>query len=317
MTILALALGLVAVVSIALLMTTRRSLARGRADLQAADEKKADQSAVIDEMASAAADQLDQLRELETVIEGAETEITRLEGDVELKASTGAELEKALIVSAAQLSEQESELGEQKTELVDLTHQTERLQEQLEQAHLVASKRTASAVPEVLLSSSEDGDTLDVPGFSPATAWRLELVRSERTWRYSVSTNPLEDASPFEDSESPLRLAIEIEALALREDVGAFIGIDWQAGDAINPDADPARAHLTLRLAQEMLAAAAREVEPSTLMITSDEDSGGLSLSIVAADGDDVDFNIPPPPIASEWIGIDEHGGMVVTIKND
>lgn len=194
-----------------------------------------------------------------------------------------------------------------------LTHQNEELQVQLIEAADQAAKRSVPMVPSVLVS--DDGADLDVPGFSPGMAWELELVRSERTWRYSVAANPVEDPSPFTNAQNPLKLAIEIEALALREDVGAFIGIDWQAGVAIDPTDDPARAHLTLRLAQELLASAARELSPSTLIVSNDSARGGVSLEVVASDPNDVDFKIPPPPIASEWIGVDEHGGMIVTVR--
>lgn len=213
----------------------------------------------------------------------------------------------------AAFEERAAEAESRAAEVLDLTHQNEQLQVDLVEAADEAAKQRAPSVPNVLVS--DDGADLDVPGFSPAMAWELELVRSERTWRYSVAANPVEDRDPFEGTDNPLRLAIEIEALALREDVGAFIGIDWQAGTAIDPNEDPARAHLTLRLAQELLAAAAREMSPSTLVVRPDPDRGGLSLEVVASDPADVDFKIPPPPIASEWIDIDEHGGMVITVK--
>ncbi len=210
--------------------------------------------------------------------------------------------------------EQHEERAEVNNDLnLALTRQNEELQVQLLEAADQAAKRSVPSVPAVLVS--DDGSGLDVPGFSPGMAWDLELVRSDRTWRYSVAANPVEDPSPFVNTENPLKLAIEIEALALREDVGAFIGIDWKAGNDIDPSVDPARAHLTLRLAQELLASAAREMSPSTLIVTSDADRGGVSLEVVGSDPDDVDFKIPPPPIASEWIGIDEHGGMIVTVR--
>jgi hypothetical protein len=215
----------------------------------------------------------------------------------------------------ATLETTEGALAEQRDELRRVTLEIESAQEALAAAEDLAAKRAETAVPPVLLANSEDGAQLDVPGFSPTTAWDLELVRSERTWRYSVATNPLEDESPFSDTQNPLRLAVEIEALALREDVGAFIGIVWEIGDMIDPVKDPARAHLTLRLAQEMLAAAAREVEPAELRVTPDPDGAGVRMQVVPMDGDDIEFNIPPPPIASEWIDIDDHGGMVVTVK--
>lgn len=225
-----------------------------------------------------------------------------------------AERDQAIAVAKAEIAQHEDVAAKNDQLNLALTHQTEELQVQLLEAADEAAKRMTPSVPSVLVSN--DGSDLDVSGFSPGMAWELELVRSERTWRYSVAANPVEDPSPFDSAENPLKLAIEIEALALREDVGAFIGIDWQAGTEIDPEDDPARAHLTLRLAQELLASAARELSPSILVVTSDQARGGVSLEVVASDPNDVDFKIPPPPIASEWIGIDEHGGMVVTVRS-
>lgn len=242
---------------------------------------------------------------------------THLEDAVDARSKSEiavAEREQALAAAAAEINQHQETAAASDQLNLALTHQTEELQVQLIEAADEAAKRTTPSVPTVLVT--DDGSDLDVPGFSPGMAWELELVRSERTWRYSVAANPVEDPSPFGHAENPLKLAIEIEALALREDVGAFIGIDWQAGTDIDPEADPARAHLTLRLAQELLASAARELSPSTLIVTSDESRGGVSLEVVASDPNDVDFKIPPPPIASEWIGIDEHGGMIVTVRS-
>lgn len=274
--------------------------------------------------AEALAAQLDtDLSEITDRLDSAEQRIEDVESAKDEVDSAHKELELTLVERSAELStalgrieQHEADASVREQENLDLTHQTERLQVELVEAADEAAKKRAPSVPSILVS--DDGADLDVPGFSPAMAWDLELVRSERTWRYSVAANPVEDPSPFDEEDvNTLRLAIEIEALALREDVGAFIGIDWQVGAAIDPFADPARAHLTLRLAQELLASAAREMSPSTLIVMSDPNRGGVSLEVVASDPNDVDFKIPPPPIASEWIGIDEHGGMVVTIKVD
>lgn len=269
---------------------------------EAADEQRSSLAVKQDELESANSD-LDELRvELEEAVvqrQQLEADLTARSAELAVAENVIAQLEAtAETADAAQLA---------------LTHQNENLQVQLIEAADEAARRSVPSVPSVLVS--DDGSDLAVPAFSPAMAWDLELVRSERTWRYSVAANPVEDPSPFANTDNPLRLAIEIEALALREDVGAFIGIDWQAGIDIDPTADPARAHLTLRLAQELLASAARELSPSTLVVTSDDQRGGVSLEVVASDPDDVDFKIPPPPIASEWIGVDQTGGMIVTVR--
>lgn len=270
-------------------------------------------AAQLDADLSEITERLDAAEKQVAEAETARSEIERVRDDLE---AALAERSDELSTARNTIEQHEAGAATLEQENLDLTHQTERLQVELVEAADEAAKRRAPTVPSVLVS--DDGADLDVPGFSPAMAWELELVRSERTWRYSVAANPVEDPSPFGEADvNPLKLAIEIEALALREDVGAFIGIDWRVGDAIDPAADPARAHLTLRLAQELLASAAREMAPSTLIVTSDPQRGGVSLEVVASDPDDVDFKIPPPPIASEWIGIDEHGGMVVTVKVD
>lgn len=298
--------------------TQRLSAARAEVDqLTAEIDTRTGELAAVQADLQAKGDEADGLRD-ELIGERKRIEELQeqLEAAVEARDSLEAELaaRDGEVVAVKTLLEKQQEVTEASDNAnLELTHQNETLQVQLLEAADEAAKRSSPSVPAVLVS--DDGSDLDVPGFSPGMAWDLELVRSERTWRYSVAANPVEDPNPFIDTDNSLRLAIEVEALALREDVGAFIGIDWQAGNDIDPAADPARAHLTLRLAQELLASAARELSPSTLVVTSDAERGGVSLEVVASDPDDVDFKIPPPPIASEWIGIDEHGGMVVTVK--
>lgn len=274
----------------------------------AAEQTRTESTERIERLTETSADQTERLADLADLIAEAETEVERLGSELAASDRAASQLH-------GELAEQAEQLASQSSSITDLSVQNDRLQADLAEAADRASKRPDVAVPPVLMANDSEGVRRDVPGFSPATAWELELVRSERTWRYSVAANPMEDPSPFANTDNPLRLAVEIEALALREDVGAFIGIDWQIDDEIDPTADPARAHLTLRLAQEMLAAAAREPEPSQLVVRIDEERGGVSLQVLALDAEDVDFKIPPPPIASEWIGIDDHGGMVVTVK--
>lgn len=325
----------VALVLLMVLLQSRGALASTQEALTRAESKAARSStdaAAERSRASALEGELAQTLAIAEALEDQQTsdkahieQLNTQVGELESKIAEAAEAHRA---TEAALAERADALAETKAQVaaqqeaatandernLTLTHQNEELQVQLIEAADEAAKRNAPSVPSILVS--DDGSDLDVPGFSPGMAWELELVRSDRTWRYSVAANPVEDPSPFTNTVNPLKLAIEIEALALREDVGAFIGIDWQAGTDIDPSVDPARAHLTLRLAQELLASAAREMSPSTLIVTSDDKRGGVSLEVVASDPDDVDFKIPPPPIASEWIGIDEHGGMVVTVRS-
>ncbi len=270
----------------------------------------------VDVLTASSEQQNAALSELEAEAKDNAATADGLRQELDVSTSAAAASEAELADQAAELADRAAELAASRAEVTDLTHKTEGLEARVAEVQEASEKPTETSVPSVLMANSEAGDRLDVPGFSPATAWALELVRSERTWRYSVAANPMEDPSPFESTNNALLLAVEIEALALREDVGAFIEVDWQIGNRLDPELDPARAHLTLRVAQEMLAAAAREMEPSRLVVT-EQEGEGVAMQITAIEGEDVEFNIPPPPVASEWINIDHSGGMVVTIKTD
>jgi hypothetical protein len=124
-----------------------------------------------------------------------------------------------------------------------------------------------------------------------ATLWNLELARSERTWRNSVASGP-DAEEPFTHAADPLRVAIEVEVAALREEVGADINLDWQVGPPLPPDA----CFSVLRGAQEVLAAAAKVVDGGMLVARSAE--GGsevvLTLNIDDPDSDQViDLTLP------------------------
>lgn len=146
------------------------------------------------------------------------------------------------------------------------------------------------------------------------TLWQLELGRSERTWRHSVATLP-DAESPFIVTDNPLRLAVEIEAAALREDVGAFISVRWDAGKV----EDPARSHLILRVAQELLAEASRDPEPLELVATTGvaDESGrcAIDLELVAPDNEGRAVIIDPPSVRSDVIDVNMQKGLVVSVR--
>ncbi len=158
------------------------------------------------------------------------------------------------------------------------------------------------------------------------TLWKLELARSERTWAHSVAVNPESDESPFDASDDLVRTAVEIEASALREEVGAFITIEWDAP----PSADPGRQHLVLRVAQEILAAAAREPEASTLRVSGgsasdsgdsgtgngEAASGDVVLELVATDDDTQVINLIAPQFDHELVDVASAQGLKVTVKS-
>lgn len=140
------------------------------------------------------------------------------------------------------------------------------------------------------------------------TLWQLELARSERTWAHSVAVNPEADPSPFDSTTDPVRTAVEIEASALREEVGAFITIDWQA----EPIDDPSRRQLLLRVAQEILASASREPAPSTLRVAGDDD---VTLELFATDEDNKAMNVIVPTIDHGLVDVASAHGLSITVK--
>lgn len=144
----------------------------------------------------------------------------------------------------------------------------------------------------------------------PQTLWELELQRSERTWRYNVSVAPDFDESPFVDTADPLRLAVEIEAAALKEEAGAFLSVDWQAA----PVEDPARAHLILRLAQEMLAAASRERLPACLYVSG---TGAVTLTMEPSEAEDqhLQLDLQAPAVSGQLIVIDTEHQAKITVS--
>ena len=141
--------------------------------------------------------------------------------------------------------------------------------------------------------------------------WSLELARSERQWRNSVAIDPTSETSPFDTTDDPAREAVEIEAAALREDVGALITVDWQA-----PPIESVSRRLTIvRVAQEMLATAARVPGAARLLVTHDDESGELNMEFVSADEGGEVINLIPPQISSDLIDVRNDTGLSVTVK--
>ncbi len=131
-------------------------------------------------------------------------------------------------------------------------------------------------------------------GAAPAALWDLEMARSERTWRHSVALDP-SAPSPFIDAVDPLKLAVEIEAAALREEVGAFVSLNWNA----EPVADPVRRLLVLRVANELLASAARLPHPFTMNATGSDE---IVLEIRSTDEADRIIDLRMPDMGSDAV---------------
>lgn len=247
--------------------------------------------------ATAAGDRADALAEQLADVERRAEQLAA-DGDraAEQLAVAGTELEAAAARTA--------ELEQRNAALVD---DRDQLQARLDEVSGALSK--ASERPDVKLGQAAATGTVQ-----PGALLQLELDRAERRWRHSVAPNPESDDSPFDQpGVDAARLAVEIEAAALREEVGAFITVEWKA----EPITEPARAHLVLRMAQEILASAAREPEATHLVIE-DEPGGDISMRLVPADaGSEVINLIAPPRIESDLVQIEHGDSLDVRVRAD
>jgi septal ring factor EnvC (AmiA/AmiB activator) len=209
----------------------------------------------------------------------------------------------------ANIEDKEERLEKVRSELADKDNHLEMSQKKAEElkSHLEQAEQKIvdlAARPDVVLNE------LASNGSQNASAlWELELARSERAWRNSVAINPVSDESPFGKTEDPVRLAVEVEAAALREDVGALIAIEWKA----KPIKDPARAHLVVRVAQELLASAAKSTGATKLIVSGSKD---LKLRCVPDSQGKTKINLIPPQIKNDLIDVTKDDGVTVTVKS-
>lgn len=271
-----------------------------------------------------------ELSETETQLASAKSEVASVTETLDFTKSEVASLEAKssrlsteLEGTSARLTDANDTLRK-RTELADaqalqidaLSGERDDLREEIRQAEeKVAAMATR---PGFVVGDIVDGADPDGPGGSSSaeggsqfeTLWNLELARTDRLWRNSVAIDPTSEASPLDDAENQLRQAIEIEAAALREDVGALIDVDWRA----EPVSTPARRLVVLRLAQEMLASAARAPGATTLVVTDeapDPESGdsasgggsGLRLEFTSAGSSDESANLIPPAVTGPAFG--------------
>lgn len=102
-------------------------------------------------------------------------------------------------------------------------------------------------------------------GVDAEVLWALERLRSERTWRLSVATGP-DTASSLVAATDPLVEALRIELEAAREEIGAIVELDVELAGPLTS----AGTLLTLRAAQELLAAVVRASEDTVLSLRTD-----------------------------------------------
>lgn len=253
--------GVLAVVFLALWVTTQQKLGGVRGELSDTEGQltaaKSEVASVNDELGSTR----DEVKALQAKSDGLESEL----------AGTNARLD-----DANDTLRKRTELADAQALQIDaLSGERDDLRDEIRQAEEKIASMAAR--PGLVVGDVVDGVSADdaAVGSQFDTLWNLELARTERVWRNSVAIDPTSETSPLDGSDNPLRQAIEIEAAALREDVGALIDVEWKAG-AVESSA---RRLVVLRLAQEMLASAARAPGATSLIITDTADGG--------EDGDD------------------------------
>ena len=226
--------------------------------------------------------------------------------------------------AAAAIAAVETELASVRSELSattasadaerrDLTAEVDRLGSELERSRRDQQEAEGSRrrLAEQLEEASERERCLQdrlragVGGKEPAL-WSLELLRSERTWRHSVAPVP-GGTSPFAETDDPLRVAVEVEAAALREEVGAPLEVEWRAEVV-----EPGDALLLLRLAQELLAAAARQ---GAAVVLNAQGASEVVLHLHTTDEDEGEvLAVDVPDLPGELLSVSRDDGLRVVV---
>lgn len=229
--------------------------------------------------------------------------------------------QKSLDTQVQQTTRVQAALDQTKLELDEAANKIAQLDEDQKsnQSAILDLKAAADELSEIEQQSAERIAVLEIDirrlkngqsEIEPQLLWELELQRSERTWRHLVAVSPDHDPSPFPGAPDKLRLAVEVAAAGLKEEAGAFLSVDWQAA----PVEDPARAHLILRLAQEMLAEAAREPIPARLTV---EGTGAVTLTLAPSENEDIhlSLNLTAPDVSGQLIEIDSDQQARITVN--
>jgi hypothetical protein len=195
---------------------------------------------------------------------------------VALAETAARELEAEIAITREELTSSGDALAAESGALATATEQLEQLRVDLGTAEQMATEADQRARAAAAAN-----------GVDPGVVWPLELRRSERVWRYSVSPGRPAD-SPLAVTRAPLTTALKVEVDAARNDVGADVDL---AAD-LPPEVEPATAMLVLRIAQELLADVVRRSETVTLQVTTDGDVIVVAVEAVGRDGEPV---LPEP----------------------
>jgi hypothetical protein len=302
---------LVAVGLLVVLLSTRSSAAEFRSQAEARE------SALVAERDRLTEANGTLTKDLATVrgdLDRSKIEVGGLKAEVAANVGTIRQLEADAATAAAEaasvVAELQTRVDNQSAEIAALVADNNSMHERATAAEAAkVEAEEAAADAEARNTGAVVGAVASVDGTDPAALWQLELVRSERTWRTSVAVDPSAEQGPFAVADDPVRLAVEITAAALREDVGAFISLDWQ----VPPIEEPAKRHLVVRVAQEMLEAAARTPEPLRLVVTGDQD---VQLRLEPTDPDTDVIKVPQPRLTDDLIVVNEAASMTVTVTD-
>ncbi|CAN5630499.1 hypothetical protein BH10ACT1_BH10ACT1_40770 [soil metagenome] len=184
---------------------------------------------------------------------------------------------------------------------------TARAREALDQV-TEADRRSAAAEASVAEAATLAVRLIDDGSADPAALWALERARTERTWRHSVAAVH-GDPSPLAGAQHPLWTALEIEVAAVREEVGAVVDLDVDLPDVVTAGTSLA----TLRVAQELLATAARKGEVTTLRVSVDGPDVVVAVESVDGEGEPIELPVlavPPSRIEAGPGGVRLRGAL-------
>ena len=196
--------------------------------------------------------------------------------------------EQAALLSAEAESERgaRAEAEEQRAVADRRSAEAEAQRSQADQQRDAAEAAAAAALERADLA--DERSTRVFAGFDPELIWQLEQARSERLWRLSIALGPDLD-SVFLDDPQPLRVALQVEVDATREEVGAVVELDAE----LPPDLTPAGSVLVLRSAQELLATVVRRSEDTTVRIRPD----GRDILVTIHSRDEHGEPVAPGPL--------------------
>ncbi len=156
-----------------------------------------------------------------------------------------------------------------------------------EEGRAVADRARTAAEATVSETATLAARLIDDGAADPAALWALERARTERTWRHSVAA-VAGVPSPLRATGEPLRVALEIEVAAVREEVGAVIDLTVAVPEPVTPGV----ALATLRVTQELLAAVAKQGEVTSVAVTTD--GADLVVRVEAFDAEGEPLGAPP-----------------------